>query len=827
MIARKCDVTTLALLFVVVTVSVEAGDFLTYSDQTSTRLVAAPALSTADIEEKDYAWGDVDLDGDVDMVCVRKEPFDTPGRRRNVLFMNEGLAEGHALNGVLVDRTSMYATDADDGGLGFLDLTNDRDVALVDANGDGWLDIVTATTYGAGLPKTISHPRVYRNKGSTGGLWQGFRYEVARTPTMPIAPHFCGLGYGDVTNDGAPDLYFVDYLNTLEDRLWINDGNGYFNDESTARMTTEMLESAFGVHAVIADMNNDGVRDIVKDRALVAPIRVSLSYNDPTAPGTFNAFETVYLGSSYHVEVGDLNNDGRLDIIIDDDGIDRYLLNQGNGADGRANFQQHVFPPASDSFGGNIRVADLDRDSFNDVLIADVDVDCCGCNRHMHIWRNQGDLPNVTFQEEPAGIPVAARTGTQDIAVFDLNGDGWLDLVLGTCTSMSIWIANPPLDVQFSFPDGLPSAVTPLAEHELLVQIDALGGGTLLAGASLLHVSIDDGPVTTSTLADLGGGLFRATLPGAPCSSRIAYSFSAVLEGGLSFANPPTPGEVYETTAAGAVADILFEDGEPPISWSVENHPGLTGGSWQSAEPETTTWDGSPVAPGDDADATAGGRAFVTANGAAGDLPTAHDVDGGPTRLVSPVFDLSNADAVISYDFWFATFLGEPDLLVVEISADGGANYLPVAEHAGTGGSWVRHTFVASAHASPTASMRLRFSTADFPNDSISEAGVDNIRVTRVGCASFARGDCNDDGAHNVADPVTLLTALFGGSVVPGCADACDANDDGDLDIADVIWLLTSLFGAGPAPSSPYPGCGEDPTTSTDALLCTSYASCS
>lgn len=88
----------------------------------------------------------------------------------------------------------------------------------------------------------------------------------------------------------------------------------------------------------------------------------------------------------------------------------------------------------------------------------------------------------------------------------------------------------------------------------------------------------------------------------------------------------------------------------------------------------------------------------------------------------------------------------------------------------------------------------------------------------------FDRGDCNADGAFNVADAVTILDVLF---VTPGaltCDDACDTNDDGNFDISDAIATLSSLFVTGTPLPVPHGGCGTDPTD--DALDCASFAPC-
>ena len=414
-----------------------AGDWVQFTDDTSRRLVASPGLGINDAEEKDYAWGDVDRDGDIDLVVVRKQIGSTVGRHRNVLFINE--------DGVLTDRTDDFAIATDDGGQGFLDLTNDRDVALVDVDGDGWLDIVTVTTFGQDLPKTISHPRIYLNLQEVGGVWQGFQYQEARFPELIMTPNFNGVGFGDVTGDDAPDLYFTDSFSNLEDRLLVNDGNGCFTDETAQRVPTWLTTSVFAPHAVIADLNHDGYNDIL-NLACLGPQDLRLAYNDPDNVGFFTQKNSEILVSAdnWFISTGDLNNDELLDIVVvDHHDNDEYFLNQGNGPDGMVDWISFTFPDSAGGAGNNSVIADLDNDGFNDVLVADVDVDLPSCSNRLDIHHNLGDPPFVTFEEDVGNLPTnegGPLRGTHDIAVFDIDGDCWLDLVIGTCTGTTVWI---------------------------------------------------------------------------------------------------------------------------------------------------------------------------------------------------------------------------------------------------------------------------------------------------------------------------------------------------------------------------------------------------
>ena len=111
----------------------------------NSRLNANNSTVMNDSEEKDYAWGDLDQDGWTDLVIVRKTPYTNAGGKVNVLLMNEG--------GILTDRTSQYATDSSVAGdNGFKTGTNDRDAAIADVNGDGWLDVITSAAIAPNQP---------------------------------------------------------------------------------------------------------------------------------------------------------------------------------------------------------------------------------------------------------------------------------------------------------------------------------------------------------------------------------------------------------------------------------------------------------------------------------------------------------------------------------------------------------------------------------------------------------------------------------------------------------------------------------------------------
>ncbi len=775
-----------------------AGDtWLAYSDQTSLRLIVRSEVGLNDVEEKDFAWGDVDHDGDVDLIVVRKEPFTVAGGKVNVLFLQEGVADGQAVDGVLVDRTNEFIPD-------FNDLTNDRDVLLADVNGDGWDDLITATTISDGLPKAISHPRIYLNLGMSGGQWQGYDFDPDRTPqlftmvtNMPVAPRFCSIAAGDVDMDGDLDLYFGDYDGSgaggapqnpavdLNDRLLLNDGNGNFTDSLQTRMTDVMLGSAFGMAVEMADMNNDGVVDIIKDTALNAPQYVSISYNDPDNPGFFSQFDRVYVEPAalpYHIDVGDLNNDGWLDIVVTEDDTDKFLLNQGTDASGMAQFSvPHLLQGSDNSFGGNNLIVDLDNDGFNDVIVTDVDVDQPGCSDLTKIFRNLANPPTVSLVDADGIQPWTPRGG-HDVAVFDLTGDGFKDIIYGTCDGYEIWINQPASNLAFGFPTGLPFELTPNATTSFPVSVAGMNADPQ-PGTLQMFASIDGDAFGESDVTDVGGNQYVVELPRAECGSSVRFYFSGQTMTGGTFVDPAgAPENVYVADALyerEVIVDERFETDN--AEWTVAD-TNVGAGSWVRVDPVQTNFGGSVAQPGDDFGDGAESMCYVTGQHFGGGSGSS-DLDGGPTILTSPVIDLSGVEnATFEYARWMFNNGANQDELVTEIT-NNGSDWDEVHVSTGTNGEWELVHFDVAGQVVPTADVQVRFRVADGAPSSLVEAGIDNFSVVKV--------VCEDSFEPEILQTMTAIPfelQSFGGFIDPRVESSNGSDINRGLDRLTVVF---------------------------------------
>ncbi|MFM9985709.1 MAG: FG-GAP-like repeat-containing protein, partial [Flavobacteriales bacterium] len=418
-----------ALLLVFVSIQPLHAQWLEWSDESSTRLVVS-SVAVSDDEEKDMWAADLNNDGHEDIIVVRKEPFSNPiePAKSDLLLMN--------VNGILTDMTSVYAPQ-------FISSpTYARDVFIADFNNDGWQDVVVANTFGM-------QPVFYQNQGEdVNGNWLGLLDETAsRFPDLTDdVTLICAVWGGDVTGDGAPDIYFANYKQggTALDFLLINDGSGHFTNESQARLGN-LRNSAFGTAVQIHDMDNDGDNDIIKVTTLysVSPwnsLGTILMFNNGN--GTFTNWQNLTPSAApYMFDVADFNLDGQKDLYVVDDGSDRLLTVTGFTVNTSLSITQTSVNFGSvNGFGGNVHAMDIDLDGDMDIAVSDVDVDIppCDSGRRLALLRNDGG----TFTNPYGTTLYPWADNSYDMVWIDINEDGLPDFVTGKCSGYGVFMSD-------------------------------------------------------------------------------------------------------------------------------------------------------------------------------------------------------------------------------------------------------------------------------------------------------------------------------------------------------------------------------------------------
>lgn len=268
-------------------------------------------------------------------------------------------------------------------------------------------------------------------------------------------------------------------------------------------------------------------------------------------------------------------------------------------------------------------------------------------------------------------------------------------------------------------PEFLPPGVTTTIDLEILT-----GNDTLLPGSALLHYRYDGGAFQTAELAQVAGELYRATLPPPDCGETPEFYFSA--EGDVTgvVSDPPAGASAPYVAFVGNFISLMDDNFETDQGWTVENIA-LTDGAWQRGLPAGDGTRGDPTS-----DFDGSGKCYLTANRAGNS-----DVDGGPTRLISPTLDLSaTTNPVLRYARWWYNDDLDFDPFDVEVSNDDGGSWVLIERAVNLSGGWVERSVYLKDYITLTAQMKIRFSAMDNPNNSLDEGGVDAFEVFEIEC---------------------------------------------------------------------------------------------
>jgi MYXO-CTERM domain-containing protein len=423
----------------------------------------APAGTSPTVKEGCFThWlvsTDLDQDGDLDLMFANGGGYYAIGNSESsTAYVNDG-------TGLFTDvNTTMFG-----GALGRV-----RQVAIGDIDGDGDRDILQLGSYGVNLDRVWiqTAPGVYEDQASTR-LPAGSKSKTA-------AYHL-----GDLDNDGDLDLVVADWgLGTQNFpsvlSLFLNDGTGKFTKvesqvepnlaEPSSRLppTTPFQPSSTSQSAIVtqpywgarvidldfADIDGDFDLDIlVNMRNGVSRILL----NDGNAyftdgngdvryqkdqdgnvvfvdskPVVISNYPMKYGPYVYNQEVCDFDNDGDLDLLLDNAArrppgtptggnrnFTQILQNDGTGKFTDVSRERIFGEPGTDD--NAVKCADVNNDGNYDLIVASL------TNDREKLLLNDGA---GTFNYVVDGIP-AITDASLGLDMGDFDGDGIFDLVTG------------------------------------------------------------------------------------------------------------------------------------------------------------------------------------------------------------------------------------------------------------------------------------------------------------------------------------------------------------------------------------------------------------
>ena len=210
-------------------------------------------------------------------------------------------------------------------------------VSTADFDGDGWIDVYVANDGEANQLWINQHNGTFKETGFLSG---------SAVNAAGSAESSMGVDAADLDNDGDEDLFMTHWLNQTN-TLYVNDGNGYFQDRTAFAQLGAPSFAKTGFGTGWLDFDNDTWPDLLVANGSVASIEAQARAGDRfplrqadqlfrnLGDGRFEDVSSL-AGPAFLVEevtrgaaFGDVDNDGDTDVLLGDDASRaRLLINQ-------------------------------------------------------------------------------------------------------------------------------------------------------------------------------------------------------------------------------------------------------------------------------------------------------------------------------------------------------------------------------------------------------------------------------------------------------------------------------------------------------------------
>ncbi|MCU0404015.1 MAG: IPT/TIG domain-containing protein, partial [Chitinophagaceae bacterium] len=363
------------------------------------------AFSIGDTIETGYypshaLFSDLDLDGKPDMLVLRYEPNNS-SQNHIMPFKNQSIPNGKvSFNPQGSFEAGIYATD----------------LAIGDLDGDGKQDAVVTSVGNAS-----AEIKVLRNTSTGGSI--SFS-NVSSWTITGVANH---VATGDADGDGKIDIAVSNYL---DGKLMIYRNTGSAGSISFAPAVVIEAGGSADMLA-FADLNGDGKRDIAVNNNLFGRIVI---FNNNSSPGSISFVQTriIELQNAPKVEnivAADLNSDGRNDLLVTTGNLTNF-----NGAflvftnNGNFTFSSPQIVQNPDFSGSYYKpsVGDLNGDGKPDVVLG------WASEARFGVYQNlsePGGTINLQFAKDWFAL------SPYRVAIGDLNADEQPELAIASFTS--------------------------------------------------------------------------------------------------------------------------------------------------------------------------------------------------------------------------------------------------------------------------------------------------------------------------------------------------------------------------------------------------------